>query len=152
MKELLAEAEDRRMSAPGAPVLLFDGLCGFCDRTVQLVLRFDRRGVMRFAPLEGEFASAVLDRHEGLRAVDSLILVEPSVDGGPARVHVRSEAVLALGRYLGGPWRALAVLRLVPRPLRDWAYDLFARHRYRVFGHYSACPIPPPETRARFLP
>jgi predicted DCC family thiol-disulfide oxidoreductase YuxK len=67
------------------------------------------------------------------------------------RVRVRSDAVLALARYLGGAWRALTIFRLVPRPLRDLAYDVFARHRYRVFGRYSACPIPPPEVRARFL-
>jgi len=151
VKEILAEAEERRVKASQGPVLLFDGLCGFCDRTVQLVLRFDRRGVMRFAPLEGEFASEVLDRHAGLRDVDSLILVDPPADGAPEHVRVRSEAVLALASYLGGPWRVLAVFRLVPRPLRDWAYDVFARHRYRVFGRYPSCPLPPPETRARFL-
>jgi predicted DCC family thiol-disulfide oxidoreductase YuxK len=150
VKEILAEAGNRRMSATLGPVLLYDGLCGFCDRTVQLVLRFERRDAMQFAALEGEFAREVLDRHAGLRDVDSLILVEPSADG-MERVRVRSDAVLALARYLGGAWRALTIFRLVPRPLRDLAYDVFARHRYRVFGRYSACPIPPPEVRARFL-
>jgi len=151
VKELLAEEEDRRMRAKEGPVLLYDVLCGFCDRTVQLVLRFDRRGVMRFAPLEGAFAREVLDRHVGLRDVDSLILVEPSAEGRAERVRVRSDAVLALARHVGGLWRALSLFRWVPRSVRDWAYDVFARHRYRVFGRHAACPIPPPEVRARFL-
>jgi len=131
--------------------MLYDGLCGFCDRTVQLVLRYDRRGTMRFAPLQGAFAQAVLRRHPTLQGVDSLVVVDPDTASGDERVHVRSEAALAIAQYLGGAWRALAVLRLVPRPLRDWGYDLFARYRYRVFGRFDACPLPSPEVRSRFI-
>jgi predicted DCC family thiol-disulfide oxidoreductase YuxK len=132
------------------PVLLYDGLCGFCDRTVQLVLRFDRKGRIRFAPLQGEFARRVLASHPELASVDSLLLVEGEAAGIPA-VHVRSEAFLRLGSHLGGVWRALAILALVPRPLRDRAYDVFARHRYRLFGRFPACKVPTPETRSRFI-
>jgi predicted DCC family thiol-disulfide oxidoreductase YuxK len=130
------------------PVLLYDGMCGFCDRTVHLVLRVDRRGVFRFAPLQGEFAASVLGRHASLRGIDSLILVE---SGTQQHVHVRSGAVLRIAWHLGGPWRALGVFRLVPRPLRDWAYDAFARRRYRIFGRLHACSIPSPDAHSRFL-
>ena len=64
------------MDGQREPVLLYDGLCGFCDRAVRFVLRFDTQGVMRFAPLQGEFAALVIGRHLPLREVDSLILVE----------------------------------------------------------------------------
>ena len=88
------------MTPPG-PVLLYDGLCGLCDRTVQFALRADRRGVLRFAPLQGDFAAGLFDRHPTLREVDSLILVDSDGTGGE-RVRVRSDAALGLAEHLGG--------------------------------------------------
>jgi predicted DCC family thiol-disulfide oxidoreductase YuxK len=135
---------------PDGPVLLYDGLCGFCDGTVQLILRHDRRGTLRFATLQGEFAREVIARHPELAAVDSLVLVDR--DGaGRENVYVRSEGALYVARYLGGAWHVARVIAVVPRFLRDWAYDAFARMRYRVFGRYDSCPIPTPEQRARFI-
>jgi predicted DCC family thiol-disulfide oxidoreductase YuxK len=137
--------------ARGGPVLLFDGLCGFCDRTVQLVLQLDRSGKIRFAPLQGEFARNVRQHHPHLAGVDSLILVEPGDGHQPPQLHVRSEAVIRVGRLVGGAGHLLTLMRLVPRRIRDRAYDLFARHRKRFFGHLPACRIPSAEVRARFL-
>jgi predicted DCC family thiol-disulfide oxidoreductase YuxK len=74
------------------------------------------------------------------------VLVEES-----GHISVRSEAVLRALRRLGGAWSLLSVFAVVPRPVRDWAYDLFARWRYRLFGRYDTCPLPPPEVRDRFL-
>jgi predicted DCC family thiol-disulfide oxidoreductase YuxK len=133
------------------PVLLYDGLCGFCDRTVRLLLRADRRQIFRFAPLDGDFARAVVARHPHLQNIDSLVLVEPADGGAPERVYVRSEGFIRSVKRLGGAWRLLTVFALVPRPIRDWAYDAFASHRYRVFGRLEACPVPEPEVRGRFL-
>ena len=133
------------------PVLLYDGLCGFCDRTVQLVLRADRRGTIRFTPLQGKFAASVLERHALIQGVDSLVFIEPGEEEENLRLHVRSGAVLRIAWHLGSAWRVLVVFRLVPRAFRDWAYDVFARHRYRIFGRLDACPIPPPEVRSRFV-
>jgi len=130
-------------------VLLYDGLCGFCDGVVQFILARDRRGSLRFAPLGGDFARALFDRHPELREMDSLVLA--SGEGPEATVAVRSEAALQLARYLGGPWRLAGPLRLVPPSLRDWVYDLFARHRYRIFGRRVICRVPDPADRARFL-
>ena len=134
------------------PVLLYDGLCGFCDGSVQFILARDPGGSMMFAPLQGEFAAGILRQRPELREVDSLILVEGVDDAGGPRVSVRSAAVLAIADYLGGPWRAATILKLVPSAVRDWGYDLFARHRYRLFGHYDSCPVPTLEQRARFVP
>lgn len=133
------------------PVLLYDGQCGFCDRTVRFVLARDPGGTLRFAPLQGKPAGDLLRRHPALRGVDSLVWVERSgaTDRGPPLV--RSDAILAIANYLGWPWRVVGVFRLVPRVLRDWAYDLFARHRHRLFGRSDACALPGAETRARFL-
>ena len=133
-------------------VLLYDGLCGFCDRTVQFVLARDPGGSMKFATLQGEFASRILQQQPELQAIDSLILVDMTNDGSRPQVKVRSAAALGVARYLGWPWRGALVLRLVPTVLRDRGYDLFARHRHRWFGRRDTCPVPSPEQRTRFLP
>ncbi len=135
----------------GGPVLLYDGVCGFCNKSVQAVLKSDRRGTMRFAALQSAYARGVVERHPSLQGIDSVVYVEPAAGGRAERVHVRSEAALRVAAYLGGPWKIFLAARLVPRPLRDRLYDLFARHRYRLFGKHDTCMLPPPDARKRFL-
>jgi predicted DCC family thiol-disulfide oxidoreductase YuxK len=139
------------MSDDSRPVLLYDGVCGFCDRTVTLILRVDRRGVFRFAPLQGDFAGDVMSRHPRLQDIHSLVLVEPAQGSIPEAVYVRSGAFIRTASHLGGAWRLLIVSAVIPRPFRDWAYDIFARHRYRMFGRFETCPLPSPGERLRFL-
>jgi predicted DCC family thiol-disulfide oxidoreductase YuxK len=138
------------MTAEDGPVLLYDGVCGLCNTTVRLLLRADRRGVLRFAALESDFAADVLGRHPELEGVDSLVLVERRGQGDE-RVYVRSEALVRAVRHLGGFWRVLGAVAVLPRPLRDWAYDLVARHRYRIFGRFEAGAEPPEGSAERFL-
>jgi predicted DCC family thiol-disulfide oxidoreductase YuxK len=132
-----------------APVLLYDGVCGFCNQTVKVILGHDRRGSMLFAALQSDYARAVVARHPELENVDSLVFVEPTPGG--ERVYVRSEAALKVAAYLGGFWKLLLAGYVLPRGLRDYLYDLFARNRYRFFGKYDQCLLPPPEVRSRFL-
>lgn len=134
------------------PVLFYDGLCALCNRAVRLVLRHDRRGRIRFAPLQGEAGRELRERHPGLEDVDSLVWVEDLGDEERERPVVRSEAVLRAAEHMDGGWRALTLLRLVPRRIRDWTYDVCARHRHRLFGRYDECPVPDAEVRSRFLP
>lgn len=135
----------------GAPVLLYDGVCGFCNKTVQMILDHDRRGTMRFAALQSDYGRGVVGRHAELRGVDSVVFVENSSDGAE-RVYTRSDAALRVLKYLGGAWKLLLLAaRAVPKPARDFFYDLFARNRYRLFGKYESCMLPPPEVRSRFL-
>lgn len=144
-----------------ALVLLYDGECGLCARSVQWVLERDlRQRSLRFAPLQGETAAPVIARHgarHGIaphpeRGFESLVFVRDL--GGPGeRVLTHSAAALAIGRYLGGRYAALARLGgLVPRLLRDLAYRLVARNRLRFFGTTDACRLPRREERGRFLP
>lgn len=133
------------------PVLLYDGPCVFCDRTVKLVLRWDRAGTIRFTPLQGRFAEGLARRHPELARIDSLVLVEHAGDPARERVYVRSAGALRVAHHLGRAWRAAGMLGLVPGPLRDWAYDTFARHRYQIFGQFDACPIPSPAVRSRLI-
>lgn len=133
----------------GPPVLLYDGVCGFCNWSVQLILERDRRGEMRFAALQSDYGAAVVARHPELRGVDSVVFVERARGG--ERIYVRSEAALKVAAYLGGFWRVFLAAKVLPRAARDYLYDLFARNRYRVFGKYDTCMLPPPEVRSRFL-
>ena len=133
------------------PVLLYDGSCGFCAESVQLVLRYDRRGTLRFAPLQGELGEAVRAAHPELAGADSMVWVEPAGEDGAGPVLVRSDAGLRIARYLGGWWRLLLPGRLVPRAWRDALYDLVARHRHRLLASGPACLVPGPEVRDRFI-
>jgi predicted DCC family thiol-disulfide oxidoreductase YuxK len=133
----------------GAPVLLYDGVCGFCNKSVQMILDHDRRGEIRFAALQSDYGLRVVERHPELRGVDSVVYVETAQGG--ERVHVRSDAALKVAAYLGGFWKIFLAARVMPRALRDYFYDLFARNRYRLFGKYDTCLLPPPEVRSRFL-
>ena len=137
---------DAEIPAVDGPVVLYDGTCGLCDRSVQLILRHDRRGRFRFAALQSDVGRALLARH-GLpvNALDTVVLVE---DG---RAWVKSAAALRIARGMDAPWPALRALGIVPRPVRDFVYDRVAKRRYRIFGRVDACMLPRPEVRARFL-
>ena len=132
-------------------VLLYDGLCGFCDRFVGFLLQRDHQQIFHFAPLSGVFASDLLNRHPHLKEVDSLVLVENSGFENEV-VWVRSEAVRRITRQLGGMWGiANLLLSVVPKLLRDLVYDIFARNRYRWFERYDACRVPDLSILDRFL-
>ena len=169
--------QDGSASEPGThPVLLYDGVCGLCNRMVQFVLRRDPAAVFRFASLQSGLATSMLARHGAdARDLDSVYVVV-NYELADERLLSRSEAVAFVLQHLGaaelrsarpglrpGPtqatpipgslfWRlAGRVLRLVPGSLRDLGYRLVARNRYRMFGRYDTCPIPTEGTRSRFL-
>lgn len=134
----------------GGGVLLYDGGCGFCEASVALVLRHDRRRTLRFGALGGAYGTAVRAQHAGLEGVDSVVWVEGS--GATERVFVRSDAALRIARYLGGWWALLGVFVLVPRVVRDGIYGLVARNRHRLARRPAGCLVPTEEERGRFLP
>lgn len=134
-----------------APVLLYDGTCGFCNASVQFIIARDRRRTMKFAPLQSDIGQQVIGRHPELEGVDSVVYVDGLGDAKRETVAVRSDAALAVCRYLGTPWSWAGAARIVPARLRDAGYDLFARHRYRFFGRHDACMLPPRDVRDRFI-
>lgn len=133
------------------PVLLYDGVCAVCNKTVQTILKHDRHGTMRFAALQSDYGESALERHPDLKGIDSVILLEPSNANGSERAYDRSEAALKVASYLGGMWRLFLVAYILPRPLRDALYDFVARNRYKILGKHDSCMLPPPDARARFL-
>ncbi|HEY9232366.1 MAG TPA: DCC1-like thiol-disulfide oxidoreductase family protein, partial [Blastocatellia bacterium] len=97
------------------------------------------------------YGEAVKARHPELNNIDSVVLVERPSDADDERVFIRSDAALRVVAYLGGWWKWLLVFRILPRPVRDLFYDLFARYRYRLFGKYDSCLVPSPDVRSRFI-
>jgi predicted DCC family thiol-disulfide oxidoreductase YuxK len=130
-----------------APVLVYDGVCALCNRAVRFVLHRDR--TIRFAPLQGAYADELMARHPRLRDVDSIVFVTHV--GGKEKIQTKSDAALAILAHIGWPRAAVASLGIIPRPARDFVYDVIARTRYRVFGRMSSCPVPPPAVRERFI-
>lgn len=128
-------------------IVLYDGVCGLCHRSVAWLLRRDRRGVFYFAPLQGPTAAALRERHPEIpESLESVIYVDRG------RVHLRSKAFLHAARHLGRPWRWGYALRWMPAFLLDVGYRLIAAIRYRVWGKYDACQVPSVADRARLLP
>ena len=142
----------------GHPVILYDGVCGLCNRTVQFILSRDPQGVFRFASLQSAVARRILARHDAKPTdLDTMyVALNCDVADGERSSKVmllsRSDAALFVLKEVGGAWRIMAgAMRLFPRTLRDWGYRVIASNRYRIFGRYDQCPIPSEATRARFL-
>lgn len=132
----------------GSPhIVFFDGVCGLCDRFVRFVITRDHQARFRFAPLQGRLAARELPPRGG-RPEDLDTVYVLTSDGVLLR---RSRAVFFVLRSLGGFWRALSLLRVLPAFLTDAGYDVVARLRYRVFGRYDACRLPTAAERARVL-
>ncbi len=139
------------MELSGKTIVLYDGVCGLCNRSVRFLLRHDNRDRFRFAPLQSEFASSLLNKH-GINAAE-LDSVSVVTDYGLASetAFTKSDSVLRATSELGGIWRAAEVGRFIPQVLRDWLYDRVARSRYRIFGEYKSCPAPSPQHRTKFI-
>jgi predicted DCC family thiol-disulfide oxidoreductase YuxK len=130
---------------PDHPIVVFDGVCNFCSGTVQFILKHDRAGCIRFAPLQSPAGRSLLARN-GIDPgdADTLLLI---TDKG---AFTRSDAALELARRLGW-WKWVWMFKLIPRTLRDAIYAALARHRYAWFGKKDSCFAPGPEERARFM-
>ena len=129
------------------PIVLYDGSCGLCHKSVQWLLRHERDHALRFAPLQGETAARLRERFPAIpETLETVVLV----DGEHARL--RSKAFLYAAQHLRAPWRWAHAVRWLPGFALDLGYRLIARIRYRVWGRAELCDLPSPEHRARFLP
>ena len=127
-------------------LIVFDGECVLCSVFARFVFARDRRARFRFTMAQSDLGQA-LYRHYGLDTRDfetNLVIID-------GRLHGKLSGFARVMAELVWPWRALAVLRLVPRPLGDWLYDRIAKNRYRLFGRYDTCRLPSPELRARVI-
>lgn len=128
-------------------LVFYDGVCAMCNGIVKMILRFDRNRRFRFAPLQGDTAMRIRAAHPDFpQDMETVVYVRHG------EVLLRSRAATAAAAELPYPIKALSWARLLPTWLTDPGYRLVARLRYRVFGKYEVCPLPPSEHRARFLP
>jgi predicted DCC family thiol-disulfide oxidoreductase YuxK len=128
------------------PILLFDGECGFCNRTIQFFLkRENRKKSMHFAPLQSEQGIVLRRYFEIGENTDSLVLIK----GHDA--YIKSCAALRLTMYMKGLWPLLMVFVVIPPFLRNIAYDFIAKRRMRLFGRVESCALLKKEDRSRFL-
>jgi predicted DCC family thiol-disulfide oxidoreductase YuxK len=131
------------------PILLYDGVCGLCNRLVQFVLKHDTAAHFRFVSLQSNYAARILKNYSlDPQDLDTVYVIEAP----GTQPKSRSDAVISILRTLGEFWTVVAtILRIFPKPLRDWGYNIVARRRYRIFGKYESCPLPERKYQDRFL-
>ena len=142
------------MSAPGNTIVFFDSDCLLCDRAVQWLVRLDLDAQLRFAPLGGETFLKIGESGVAVAEFASkrTMVLAQRQDGGAWRLSSRSDAVIGALKVAGGAPKRLALLRIIPRPLRDLGYRIVAALRYRLFGKTETCSLAGGEGRERLLP
>jgi predicted DCC family thiol-disulfide oxidoreductase YuxK len=138
-------------SVPGAHLVLYDGVCGLCNRLLQFLLTHDRRAVFVFAPLQSAIGRSTVERFGGSPDELSSFFVVANFRTARARLIARGRAALFVAGELGWPWKAALLFRVIPSAVLDRIYDVVARNRYRVFGRFDRCLMPRPEYRRRFI-
>jgi predicted DCC family thiol-disulfide oxidoreductase YuxK len=126
-------------------IILFDGVCNFCDSSVQFIIKRDPNGNYQFASLQGETGRLLLKEFDLEENLDSIVYIEGD------RFYKKSAAALRICKNLEGVWRLFVIFKIIPTPIRDFFYDIVAKNRYKWFGKKDSCMIPSPEIRNRFL-
>ncbi len=126
-------------------IVLFDGVCNFCNGAVNFIIGHDPDKKVRFAPLQSEIGQELQKKHGIGDDIDSIVLVEDE------KAYTHSTAGLRVARTMGGIWSLAYIFIIVPAPIRDFFYKTFAKNRYRLFGRQDACMLPTADVRERFL-
>ncbi len=126
-------------------ILLFDGVCNFCNDSVNFIIRRDHDKKFKFAPLQSDFGIEMRKKYGIAEDVDSVVLIEND------QAFMHSTAALRITRNLGGIYSLAYVFIIVPAFIRDFFYKTFAKYRYRLFGKKDMCMMPTPDVRERFL-
>jgi predicted DCC family thiol-disulfide oxidoreductase YuxK len=127
-------------------IILFDGVCNLCNKTIQTIIKKDKKDIFRFAPLQSDIGLQIVnERGIDTEALDSMILIEPGV-----AYYSKSEAAIEIAKHLEG-YKWLKFAKPVPQGLRDGIYDMIAANRYKWWGKEESCMVPTPELEALFL-
>ena len=126
--------------------ILFDGVCNFCNASINFIIDRDKESIFKFATLQSEIGQEILRKYSLKQYdFDSVILEKEG------KVYRKSDAALEIARNMDGLWKIFYIFKIIPSFLRNTIYDLIAKNRYRIFGKTDACRIPTPELKARFL-
>ncbi len=125
-------------------IIFFDGYCGLCNGFVDFIIKFDKKAVFKFSPLQSDFAKSKLPATD----IQDLKTVVVYIDG---QTYRKAEAALKALAQLGWPWKGLLIFTLLPEKILNLFYDLIAANRYRLFGKRETCRLPTPEERERFI-
>lgn len=127
-------------------IVIFDGICNFCNGAVDFIIKRDPGGKFLFTPMQSDLGRSLIIEH-GIDAIDgdTIVLIK---DG---KSFIWSSAILEITKDLKSLWKYLAILGFVPSPIRDTLYKVFARNRYRFFGQKSECMVPTEDVRQRFI-
>jgi predicted DCC family thiol-disulfide oxidoreductase YuxK len=126
-------------------VILFDGECNFCDHSVQFIIKRDKKGLYKFASIQSDAGQKIIRNYGVPPNINSTILIEDN------KYYFKSTAALRICKNLNGGWKLFHYLLFVPKPLRDYFYEIVAKNRYKWFGKKDQCILPSPEIRKRFL-
>ncbi len=127
-------------------LILFDGVCNFCNSSINFVIDHDPQKRFKFAPLQSELGQEVLTKfHKNTKDFDSVILLKDN------QLYQKSEAALEIAKHLSGFWKYFAIFKILPIPFLNFFYDIVAKNRYRIFGKTDSCRMPMAELRERFL-
>jgi predicted DCC family thiol-disulfide oxidoreductase YuxK len=126
-------------------IILFDGICNLCNKSVQFIIKRDSTGYFKFASLQSETGKQLLMQYGISQQIDSIIVIENK------RVYFKSSAALQICRKLDGFWKYLTILRILPPIFRDFLYDKVASNRYHWFGKRDSCMLPTTEMKKQFL-
>jgi predicted DCC family thiol-disulfide oxidoreductase YuxK len=134
------------MSTKPHGIVLFDGVCNLCSASVNFIMSRDKSDYFQFAALQSDAGKAMLAENGfQVGTLDTLVLQEGR------KVYTRSTAALRIARRLSGAWPLVYALIIIPRSMRDFAYDVIAKNRYRLFDKRETCRVPTPEERGKFL-
>ena len=127
-------------------IILFDGVCNFCNASINFIIDHDPEKRFKFAPLQSDLGQSVLKQvNKNTKDFDSVILLKDN------QLYQKSEAALEIVKHLSGAWKYLSIFSILPTFFLDFFYDIIAKNRYRIFGKTETCRIPTPELRERFL-
>lgn len=127
-------------------IILFDGVCNFCNSSINFIIDHDPEKHFKFAPLQSDFGQKILRQfNKNTEDFDSVILLKNN------QLYQKSAAALEITKHLSGFWKYLAIFGILPNFILNFFYDIVAKNRYRIFGKSDACRMPTPDLKERFL-
>jgi len=133
------------MDISGQKIVLFDGVCNYCNAMINFAIRYDKNAVLKFAPLQSDTGQRLKEQYKITSEADSMIFIENS------KAYTYSEAAIRIAKRLDWPAKIFYAFTIVPKFIRDPVYKWIAKNRYKWFGKREECMIPTPDVKARFL-